>query len=113
MLLEVGSMYRITEDCFDVESDVNQKSSNHSSAKQSGGGGMELSKSTSSLHAAASKVSAKAMSKPARGVASAGIHEEIYKIHMVFEKPTQYMAIPFDAFKSAIKSISISESKGK
>ena len=104
MSLAEGSFYRLTEDCFEVGLPI----------RDLGKPQLELSKSLSSLGAIKATLAAKSSNTRASLIVNSSVQQQepLYRLHMVFERPTQYLCIPFDAFKSATKGLSLANSRG-
>ncbi len=90
MLVDSGSIFHITDECFQVGK-VESKP-------------LEMSKSMNDLNGKLKRGNKKQV--------NAQKEEDLYKIHMVFEKPTQYLMIPVDSFKTNLRSSPMDTNRG-
>lgn len=105
MLLEVGAIFQLSEDCFEID---HTKKGSKGKGSAHGIRAFELSKSTGSLQEKLGKSNNILNST----VGTQLNEEESYNLHLVFESPAKYLKIPLDTIRNATKSTSLAETKG-
>ena len=100
MLLEMGSVFIINENCFDI---TNMKDTSISTRPITPGSFLSTRQSSDTPKSgSANRKTRKVISE---------IKEELYRIQVIFERPTTYLAIPLELFRNAMKETSVEINK--
>ena len=109
--IEVGGMFQITEDCFEVGQSFPKGDSKPSVNSYS--------KTTSTPpHPPSSLSPSIAIKGKGTGRTEGGLGEGeenssgLYEMRIVFERPAQFVCLSLESFKSAVKSLSLDDNKG-